>query len=265
MILLSTRLNITNAFKDLFAGKKNLALVDVPTHGNYGDTVLWDGERHLSSNFGHELSYLCAQCQTRYSYLDRCNWDDLAKVVERPADWLILYHGGGNWGTIYKSVHRCRLNLLREYLAAGLTVISMPQSVFYDLDSTANMEAFENGKLFWEKEAPMLPGRMVMACRQHDSCDDLATHFPKLEIRRVPDIAFMIPPVYARSDPVTDIVFLVRRDSESVSGYEHNLQIVAEMLRGGSLTHEVYDWHQIGKLIPGAVPAGSRQRARARE
>lgn len=246
----NARQNITRALGDLFVGKKHVALADVPFHDNYGDSFIWDGEVRLSQYFGHEVSYHCAQCQNWSSYRDSCNWANMSMVMDKPAEWLVLYQGGGNWGTTWKSIHTCRLNLLRQYLAAGLTVVSMPQSVFYDLGDEWNKAAFASEQKFWEEEAPKLPGKMVVTCRQHDSCDVLAAHFPKLEIRRVPDIAFMIPPVYARKEPVTDLLFLVRRDIESMSGYETNLKIIEDKLKGGTVTYDVYDWHQIGQFLP---------------
>jgi exopolysaccharide biosynthesis predicted pyruvyltransferase EpsI len=119
----------------------------------------------------------------------------------------------------------------------------MPQSVFYALNSTADQAAFATEQMFWGKKAPLLPGKMIVSCRQHDSCDFLAKHFPTLEIRRVPDMAFMIPPIY-------DILFLVRRDQESVAGHEQNLKVIKETLKGGGATYEVHDWHQIGSFLP---------------
>lgn len=245
-----TRNTITHAFKDLFVGKTYVALVGVPLHDNYGDTFIWDGEQRLSEHFGFEISHICAQCQLRPSNIAGCNWTDLSKVIRKPSEWLIIYQGGGNWGTLWARTHQCTLGLLREYLAAGLTVVSMPQSVFYDLNDTVEQVAFASEQTFWEKEAPQLPGKMIMSCRQHDSCDLLARYFPKLQVRRVPDIAFMIPPIYARGEPVIDIVFVVRRDKESVAGHEKNLKVIDGALKGGNVTYEVHDWHQIGKFLP---------------
>jgi pyruvyl transferase EpsO len=240
------RQSITDAFKDIFIGKKHVALVDVATYDNYGDAFIWDGEQQLIQYFGHEVSYICAQCVG--PKINSCEWDGMANMMKNRDDWLILYQGGGNWGTIWQSTHDCRLKLLRAYLTAGLTVVSMPQSVYYDLINPRNNTTFVNEQRFWEEEAPKLPGKMVVSCRQHDSCDFLAKHFPKLEIRRVPDIAFMIPPIYRPRDPVTDIIFLVRNDKESVAGFEQNLKTINATI--GSVSYEVYDWHQIEKFLP---------------
>lgn len=247
--LRNTRNTIINAFEDIFVGKRYVALVDVPTHENFGDTFLWAGENRLSQYFGYEIGYVCAHCQGQASNLDRCHWVDMAKLMKRPNEWLVLYHGGGNWGTLWNDTHSCRMNLLRDYLSAGLTVVSMPQSVYYDLNTSSDKNEFAKEQAFWEEEAPRLPGKMIVACRQHDSCAVLAKHFPKLDIRPVPDIAFMIPPVYVRSDPVIDILFLIRTDKESVAGHTKNLDIINARLNG-TVKYEVYDWPDLTKFLP---------------
>ena len=67
-------------------------IVDLPYHSNIGDTLIWQGEIEFLSQIQHKCVGMSAQ-QT--------------KCLDIDTDTIILFHGGGNLGELYRNRRRC--------------------------------------------------------------------------------------------------------------------------------------------------------------
>lgn len=140
-------------------------LWDLPYHANIGDTLIWQGEL----DFLKRLPYKCID----YASCDTCNFPNLSN------DIIILLHGGGNFGDLWRDIHEFRLKVIEKY--PENRIIIFPQSVFY-----------ENKSLMAEDASKMaLHKNLIICARDHSSYKILKENFIN-SILLVPDMAFCI-------------------------------------------------------------------------
>lgn len=104
--------------------------LDIPRYPNIGDHLIAHGCFHFFDSSGIKLSRAC----DIFSY---------QKKWLRDTE-IIIFSGGGNFGTLWPDIHKRRLLLAREALALGKTVIILPQSIYYE--NTMQLE--EDKKIF---------------------------------------------------------------------------------------------------------------------
>lgn len=143
-------------------------LLDVPYHGNIGDTMIWQGERDF-------LSTLPYKRRNEASF----SWDATKKLN---TNIIILLHGGGNFGDLYRIAQDFRLKIITEYL--NNPIILFPQSVWY-----------ENSELI-SKDAEILSHHpnLTLCARDKLTYDFFKKNFPSNNVLLVPDMAFFINP-----------------------------------------------------------------------
>lgn len=90
-------------------------LVDLPYHSNIGDILIWQGELELLKIF----KYKCLGYSASLTYKYKCIQP---KVV-------ILVHGGGNLGELYREHINLLFRIIKEY--PQNRIIIFPQTVFY--------------------------------------------------------------------------------------------------------------------------------------
>lgn len=91
------------------------ALFGLPYHNNIGDCLIWAGESQVLSGVGHRCVYSCS-CDT---------------FVYKPLspDVIILLHGGGNLGDVWRKEQDFRLRVIQMY--PDNRIIQLPQTVYY--------------------------------------------------------------------------------------------------------------------------------------
>ena len=72
-------------------------LVDLPYHSNIGDVLIWEGERQFLS----KLPYKCLYKASMYTY----------KKPKVDRNTIVLIHGGGNWGDVWRGSQEFHLNI----------------------------------------------------------------------------------------------------------------------------------------------------------
>ena len=120
---------ISEALTPLIVG--DYVLLDVPNHCNIGDNLIWEGE----------LQYLKQQIPYKCLYSANVeNWEE-SKIKD--AD-IILFHGGGNWGDLYRKCQDLRNYIANKY--KNKRIIIFPQTVCYNDNSLLkeDCEIFEN-------------------------------------------------------------------------------------------------------------------------
>lgn len=167
-------------------------LMDMPDHGNVGDSAIWAGEiAWLRKNLGSDP----AMITDHRDPLDQVNRDLAGKTV--------LLHGGGNFGDIWTEN-----NDFREAIIAAnpdSTIISFPQSIHYD--NPANIAKTARNL----RAAKFL--RLLV--RDHESYA-LATQAFDCEVTLCPDMAFAMGPLQRVGTPDLNVLLLMRTDKEGV-------------------------------------------------
>ncbi len=140
-------------------------LWDLPYHDNIGDILIWEGEL----NFLRGVNHKCLDFNSVDTYL----FPPLAKNT------IILLHGGGNFGDVWRRHQEFRLKVIRHY--PDNRIIIFPQTVYY-----------ENRDMLQE-DAKVMAGhdKLIICAREERSYEILKTHF-RNEILLLPDMAFCI-------------------------------------------------------------------------
>lgn len=181
--------------------------LDLPYHGNIGDTLIWEGAREFLKTLPYKCLYYASKDSFRYRQL--------------PADVVILLHGGGNFGDLYRLHSEFCKKIIELYPANR--IIILPQTVFYEDKNLVTGDA-----TFYAKHS-----NVTICAREQYSYDFLREHF-KNNILLVPDMAFFINlDNYKVSEDEGRVLYLKRIDKELVDDHS---------LRGIPANAEKHDW-----------------------
>ncbi len=117
--------------------------------------------------------------------------------------------GGGNFGDLYHFHQSLRLGVVQSM--PRTQIVFLPQSIHYKYPNSA-----KNHKFTLERHR-----NLTMMFRDFESLQFATTQFSLAKSMFVPDMAFMLGPLLPNSDPVVDILFLIRFDTESVVRSEY--------------------------------------------
>ncbi len=138
-------------------------LLDTPDHINIGDQMIWQGEMDFFDSLGVSPYYISS-----HPHFD---WREL------PSSTLILLHGGGNFGDVWKGPNEFRLKVIQKY--SENRIIVLPQSVQFS--DNAILE--ENAEIYSKHK------NLIICARDEYSYKLLKKYFNN-EILLVPDMAF---------------------------------------------------------------------------
>lgn len=168
------------------------ALMDVPDHGNVGDSAIWAGEvAWLRKNVGFDPALITD------------HRDPLQKVNRQVQGKTVLLHGGGNFGDVWKANNDFREAII--VANSESTIIQFPQSIHYDNPAGIAQTAHNL------KKARSL--RLLVRDRESHA---LATKSFDCEVTMCPDMAFALGPLQRIGTPDLDVLLLLRTDKESV-------------------------------------------------
>eukprot|EP00210_Caulerpa_lentillifera_P004921 g4696.t1 len=234
------RARMITDYKPFFENVRAIALVDVALHDNMGDSILWRAAIHLSTIFGHTVNYVCTGSQKAGGHLKsfpQCNTTKLINFMENRG--LVMYHGGGNWGDLYRPIQEYRMQMLKELgdayntTQANFKVIQLPQSIVYATNNHQNY-TYKDDVL-----VNSLPDQMFTLFTRQDDSLVWATHHYKdnIGIRMSPDIAFILGALSPTEKPIKDVIFIMRRDFEDNESDTNLKSAVAERFNGTGLTY----------------------------
>ncbi len=170
------------------------ALLDFPDHSNVGDSAIWLGETQFFADHANPPAYT-----------SKLKSHDSHQMEQAIGDGTIFLHGGGNFGTIWKSHQDFRLELLARF--PGQRIVQLPQSIYFD-----NYEAVDETARAIENH-----GNFTLFVRDRRSLEFSRCHF-QCEVFLCPDMALYMEPL-ERQRPVHDFYYLMRTDFErSVRG-----------------------------------------------
>lgn len=220
--LLLTRLSgqIDELLSSLISGR-DVALLDLPYHHNMGDTLIWEGERQFIKR--------CARRCVYQGSIFCVNWSKI------PSNAVILLHGGGNFGDLWRASAEFRLSVIERF--PHQRVVVMPQSVHYK----------DNNLLARDIEVFLRHPDLWVCVRDRQSYDILKP-FGLPHLLLVPDMALAIDPKTLEKyiQPASPrVLFLKRTDQEFQAdpAYAH--------IQSLPLPVEVSDWPSMSNpLLP---------------
>lgn len=167
-------------------------LWDLPYHENIGDTLIWEGERC----FLKTLKYKCLD----FANAITCTFPKLQ------SDVIILLHGGGNFGDVWRDAQMFRLEVIRKY--PNNKIILFPQTVHYSDKSLIEPDANAMGK----------HKNLTICARDGRSSELLKSSFSN-EILLLPDMAFCISKELLENHHMSSLfgrLLIARMDKESI-------------------------------------------------
>lgn len=115
--------------KDLIIN--DYVLLDLPYHVNTGDLLIWQGE----------LSFL--KHEVKHKMLGYYNQSTFG-FPKLKKETIILLHGGGNFGDVWRKSQEFRLEVIKRY--PNNRIVIFPQSVYYGTDELAMSDAEQFAK-----------------------------------------------------------------------------------------------------------------------
>lgn len=175
------------------------ALLDVPEHGNIGDSAIYAGE----------LSFFDSHAKRRPDCV--CTWaanmEWLAKQL--PAEGPIFLHGGGNFGDLWMNHQNFRHQILRHF--RNRKIVQLAQSIHYrdpaGIAETARLIAVH--------------GNFNLLVRDQTSLD-LACRYFDCEVELCPDAALMLWKLDVDVVPQSDVLIVLRDDIEAIRDETHD-------------------------------------------
>lgn len=204
----------------------NYVLLDVPNHRNIGDLLIWEGELEFLKESKYKLNYT----SNVYTHLD----SNIKK------DDVILLHGGGNFGDVWRLNQDFRNNIIKKFRKNR--IIIFPQTIHYHNESFIN----EDAAIFASHPD------LVICARDQVSYDFAKKHFYSSSILMLPDMAFFLD--FQRrhqADKKSKSLILKRLDKEL--GSESQLKNVIRVMDEKANKYEIKDW-------PGFIESGKLKR-----
>jgi len=97
-------------------GNQKTAYIDIPTHFNVGDLLIYKGTDKFFSDYNINIVYEAGTLAIDFKKLEEAD--------------VILFHGGGNFGDLYPLHQKLREKVIKDF--SHKRIICLPQSIHYD-------------------------------------------------------------------------------------------------------------------------------------
>lgn len=165
--------------------------LDLPYHHNIGDTLIWEGTREFLKTVPYKCLYYASKDSFRYRKL--------------PKNVIILLHGGGNFGDLYRLHSEFRKKIIKLY--PDNKVVILPQTVFYE-----DLSLLQSDVDFYAAHP-----NVTICAREQVSFNFLTENF-KNQVLLLPDMAFYLDlKKYKVSEDENRVLYLKRTDKELVN------------------------------------------------
>jgi exopolysaccharide biosynthesis predicted pyruvyltransferase EpsI len=181
---------------DVIGRGTTVALLDAPNQRNVGDSMIWAGE----------VEYFKALDLNVVHVTDLESYDQTAVRSVLPTDGVILIHGGGNVGDLWRGHQRHREQIARDF--RDHRIVQLPQSVWFAEEKYA---VNANRILGAHPDFTLL-------VRDHETEARAAAQLPDVPRRFCWDMALGWTPSVRRTRPRTpSVLLLARTDHEGRS------------------------------------------------
>lgn len=185
------QMKVLDTFSQTLQGK-TILYFDYPLHDNVGDWLIYHGTLALLDQL---------DCKIVRQYCVRNYRRELDKPI--PQDWVILLHGGGNFGDIYPRHQLLRREVVQAY--PDNKIIMMPQSIHFD-----DPVNFKQDSLLFSKHKDL-----TLHLRDHESYSFLHQYLPDEQLALTPDMASMLLDNWQWKEASEETLFFRRRDCEA--------------------------------------------------
>jgi len=199
----------------------DFVLIDLPYYTNIGDILIWEGEIQFIQQYitKNKMLFSCSIQTFNSSNIDK--------------NTIIILHGGGNFGDIWRGHADFRLKILKEF--PQNKIIILPQTVYYSNKDTLLSDAaiFNNHK------------NLFICARDKYSYQILKEYFTESgnTIYLLPDMAFCISQDKIKkykSEQRNKTLFLKRTDNELNYTINYSKYITEKK-------YDICDWPSMGK------------------
>jgi exopolysaccharide biosynthesis predicted pyruvyltransferase EpsI len=182
---------------DVIGRGTTVALLDAPNQRNVGDSMIWAGEVAYFEQLGLKVVYVAD--------LQSYDKDVLREIL--PPDGVILLHGGGNVGDLWRGHQTHRERVVRDF--RDRRIVQLPQSVWFTEEKFA---VNANRILSSHPDFTLL-------VRDHETEARATAWLPDVRLRYCWDMALGWDPQPSRKRARTPSVLVVARtDHEGASG-----------------------------------------------
>jgi pyruvyl transferase EpsO len=199
--------------KDLIIN--DYVLLDLPYHINIGDLLIWQGElAFLMHEVKHKMLGYYNQSTFGFPKLKK--------------DTVILLHGGGNFGDVWRGSQVFRLEVIKRY--PDNRIVIFPQSVYYSTDELAMSDAEQFAK-----------HQDLTICARDKVSFEYINRFFTNNLLCIPDMAFCIDMNLFKPnilEQTKDNLFFKRTDHEF-------RQVTVDFIEG---EYDTCDWPGTEKL-----------------
>ncbi|WP_123041930.1 polysaccharide pyruvyl transferase family protein [Cohnella candidum] len=173
---------------DVIPPGSNIVYVDYPVHENIGDLLILQGTERFFQDHGIRV-------RKRLSYLQ------FRKGMRLPPEWIVVCHGGGNFGDLYPANQKLRETLARTYPANRIVVL--PQTVYFsdEEERERSLAVFASHPDFH------------LFVRDRVSYDLAADRLPRVYLS--PDMAHQLYPIESPPSPAGPRLGILRTDGEA--------------------------------------------------
>lgn len=192
-LLSDLNLKIEQVLLPLLSGVSRAVLLGFPNHQNVGDSAIWCGERRFLERHQVRILYTC-------------DYDTPIHDVPQHLlneNTVILLTGGGDIGDLWSEPQEFREQIMTRYRSHY--IIQLPQSIHFSDEGNLNRFA----------DIVRRCERYVLLARDEESLR-IAREELGANAMLCPDMAFCLRALPRFAPPVKDIVWLLRRDKESV-------------------------------------------------
>ncbi|EOT30781.1 polysaccharide pyruvyl transferase family protein [Enterococcus saccharolyticus] len=205
---------------------KKLIIIDIPEHGNIGDHAIAIAQNHFFKKFFSEYDLIEVPAGVSHRMISYIQ--NLLTSQD-----ILLFHGGGNFGTLYKNHDQLRAEAIHNLKHTKF--IQLPQTIYFSNDEQGKNK-IEDSKLVYEKQKH----KIVFCARETESYARFKNYFPENNSILVPDIVFSMDKLeynFKRDGIIT----LLRDDFESAMFEQNNILI--ECLKKNFKKVNVSDTH----------------------
>lgn len=178
---------------------KKYILLDTPTHGNLGDHAITIAEEDFISKLDIGFSELVAD-----------KIDNHEKIYSKitPSDKIILIHGGGFIGDIWKNEEERLKRILSSFYRNK--IIIFPQTVSFKVNTEKEQAFFNESKKIYSSHK-----NLELFVRERQSYNFMKNNMPNVKVEMVPDIVISFSPDI-RPAVRKGIVLCFRKDREKL-------------------------------------------------
>ena len=193
-------------FARLFSGKKMIAIMAAPSHGNRGDHMIVFGMRKFCEKYFPS----CRLEEFDDSIVKQRSFLSLLKIALRKDDFVFLRGGGsvGDWYIHYEYFIR---HLLERYVK--YRVVMFPQSVFFSDTPQGNLEKDLTAHAYDTHP------RFLINTRDEKSFETAQEMFSHAKVRLCPDIAMLLFTEFRQSEQERSGVLLCLRPDRNEMFY----------------------------------------------